>query len=236
MTTRPHEYRPDDFKDAHKGERVWLLGNGPSAREWTREDLAKLGGRIIGINRSWKPSDDGKFQGFQDTDYHCFVSGSHAYDVCAGKVRTGVVFLPEALRWVVQGSECDGHQPDRCFFRVLSGGYSPSAFRFDLDRGVMTKFAGYFSVQLAAWMGFSEIFLIGFDAGDRQGHAYDADPTKGRGTRDGHRRWFRGVADWANAKNARRPGCVRVLNCFEGSRIEFFERRSRDEVMEMLKT
>lgn len=230
---------PMEFQDKHKGERCWIIGNGPSARQWRSEDFRELGGVVIGINRSWMPSKDGAYQGFHESDYHVLVSGSHAYDLCNGKFKTRVMFMPRSTRWIVSRPECKGYgkrpeDTEFCFVGVLSGGYHPTRFLYDIDRGIMTKFAGYFALQVAAWMGFTEWFLIGFSAKDREGHAYDDDPGRGIVTRDGMRRWYAGVGDWAEQLNKRRgDGTMRIVNCDPDSAIEWFEKKSRAEVFEL---
>jgi hypothetical protein len=217
-----------DFKDTKVGKRVFLLGNGPPAREWAMADFKKLGADTIGMNRSWMDSPDGVHKGFQGTTYHCFVSGAHAYNLCDSKVRTGVTFAPRTLKWLIDSSECSCGCK-YAFVNVLTGGHSPTNFKFDIDRGVMTKFAGYFALQLAAFMGYGEIFLVGYSAKDREGHAHDDEPDKGMITRGGMVRHFAGAAMWADARQDKL-----IVNCDVDSAIEFFPRRSKAQVVEFV--
>jgi len=229
---------PQEFKETKKGKRVFLLGNGPPLRDWSMADLRGVGADTIGINRSWMSADAftdpitkkefEEHKGFQGTTYHCFVSGAHAYNLCDGKVKTGVVFSPIWLKWLIDSAEC-GCGCRYCFVNVLTGGHSPTTFRFDLNHGIMTKFAGYFALQIAAWMGYSEIFLLGFSAIDREGHAHDSNPDKGLITRGGMRRWFQGAADWANSKPDKT-----IVNCDPESAIDFFPKMGKEEVLERI--
>lgn len=218
----------DSIKDTKRGRRVFLLGNGPPLHDWTMAELKALGADTIGINRSWMASPSRDHKGFQGTTYHVFVSGAHGYSLCDGKVRTGLAICPKSLTWLIDSGEC-GCGCKYAFVGVLSGGYSPTSFKFDLNRGIMTKFAGYFALQLAAWCGYSEIFLLGYSAHDREGHAFDENPQKGLITRNGMRPWFRGAADWANAR-----GDVRIINCDPESAITCFPRYSKDDVLAQL--
>ena len=222
---------PAQFKDTKRGKRVFVLGNGPTLRQWSMAEIRAVKGETIGVNRSWKSSADGTHKGFQGTTYHCFVSGAHAYNLCDGQVKTGVTFCPRSLEWLVDSAEC-GCGCKYCFVGVLSGGYNPTAFRFDLERGIMTKFAGYFALQLAAWMGYSEIFLLGYSAKDYEGHAHDidpADPGKRKITRGGMRRWFDGAADWAKASGRT------IINADPDSAITCFPRMSKEQVLERIR-
>jgi hypothetical protein len=225
--TRGSALVPDDFRDTKRGKRVFILGNGPPLRDWNMDDIRNLGADTIGVNRSWKPSKDGKHKGFQGTTFHCFVSGAHAYDLCDGKVKTGVTFAPRSLTWLIDSNEC-GCGCKYCFVGVLSGGYSPTSFTFALDRGIMTKFAGYFGMQLAAWMNYSEIYLLGFSSKDYEGHAYDdqpEDPGRRKITRGGMRRWYRGAAEWATAKKKV------IINADPDSAILDFPRMGKEELV-----
>lgn len=215
---------PLEFKDRHKGERVWIIGNGPSARNWTMEELRELGGCVMGVNASWKPSPDGTYAGFQDTEYHSYVSGTHGYDVCKGSVRTGTVFMPRTSAWIVSDAKCKVDS-DFCLVGIMNSGYQPQRFRYDIDKGVMTKFAGYFAVQVCAWMGFDQFMLVGFSAGDYEAHACDDEPYKGRVTREGMRRWFQGVGHWALETKGKR-----IINCDPTSKIPYFDKLDKDEV------
>lgn len=225
----------NEIRDKKAGKRVFLLGNGPPLHEWTMEDIKGLGADTIGMNRSWRPRLDPKdpneiiHKGFQGTTYHCFVSGAHGYALCDGKVKTGLAICPKNLRWLIDSAEC-GSGCRCCFIGVLNGGYAPTNFTFDLNRGVMTKFAGYFALQLAAWCGYDEIYLLGYSAQDREGHAFEADPSKGLVTRQGMRRWFSGAADWANSRRGKL-----IVNCDEGSAISAFPKMSKKQVFERIK-
>jgi hypothetical protein len=107
----------------------------------------------------------------------------------------------------------------------MNGGYQPTRFRFDIDKGIMAKFAGYFALQCCAWMGFDQFMLVGFSAGDYEAHAYDNEPYKGRVTREGMRRWFQGAAHWAHATVGKR-----VINCDPTSQIPYFEKLDKEGV------
>lgn len=218
------------IKDTKKGKRVFLLGNGPPLHDWTMAEIKALGADTIGINRSWRPREDPEtkeilHKGFKGTTYHCFVSGAHGYALCDGKINTGLAICPKNLKWLIDSAEC-GAGCHYCFVGVLNGGYSPTSFKFDLDRGVMTKFAGYFALQISAWCGYDEIYLLGFSSRDREGHAFDADPTKGVVTREGMRRWFSGAADWANAR-----GDKLIFNCDPDSAIQYFPKLTKEQTI-----
>lgn len=219
---------PSELRDAHAGERCWVVGCGPSAREWTRREMTLLGGRVVGANRCWRPSKDGSYHGINDTHYHCWVSGAHAYDLCKGKIRTGTVVMPKSLKWIVTTGDCRAPRGQRyALIPTRNFGHGPTDFKYDIDKGIMAKFAGYFALQVAAYLGFTTWLLVGFSSKNYEGHVYDDEPERGVITRDGMRKWMRGVSMWAERKG------VRIINTDTESAIEWFEKKSKAEVYEL---
>ena len=112
----------NELKDGKKGKRVFLLGNGPPLHEWTMAEIKALRADTIGMNRSWKPSRDGKHKGFQGTTYHCFVSGAHAYNLCDSLVKTGHVIAPANIRWIIDcRSRSSGDGSIWCSWQARNG-------------------------------------------------------------------------------------------------------------------
>lgn len=229
-TTVTESRNIEDYRQRHAGKRVVLLGNGPTLRNWSQEEVDDMEGWVIGINRSWARSRDGSFKGFKGTDYHCFLSGPHAQDLADGCVSTRLAIFPRSLEFIVNCAE--SRFKDFITINQMASGYMPGAFEFDMSRGVSTKFAGYFAMQIAAWMGFSEWILLGFDAHDREGHAHDENPAKGLITRQGMREWNHGVKAWAD--NRKGAQAVTILNANPDSAIEEFEKVSKEALFERL--
>lgn len=225
---------PSYFREVHKGETVFILGNGPSLLEWTMPELRELGGVVIGINKSWMGREANEHgpahPGVNGADYHCFVSGNNVEEVITAKVDiTTCLFVPSDLKWALMRPE-NQYRGKWCAIERKAGGTVPGVFRNDVSYGFDANFAGYFALQIAAYMDFHTICLIGYDCVDRQGHHWDSDPYSGVITRHQMIPWIGAFAVYARA----RPE-LRVFNCSEKSAIPFFPRVPKREVADWLK-
>ena len=148
------------YKDCHKGERCFLIGNGPSLRA---EDLTRLHERgeiCFAFNRiynifdktPWRPTyyisqDEKMLQGCADT-----VDATYL----------GTKFIPINLKWyhAIQLSHAEWFLMKA---PVLDGG-KPLEFSDDLPSCLFNSATGmYTAAQIAAYMGFKELYLIGVD-------------------------------------------------------------------------
>ena len=192
-----------DFKNVHAGEKVFLLGNGPSlANVYDRLPELSKRGWTIGMNRSWMPPLDGSMSFF--ADYHCFVNASHAVDILNGSN------VPRLATFCLQGPGCENF----ITMRQIDGA-SHNSFRYDLEHGTDAPFAGLFALKLAFYMGFSEVWLLGYDACDK-GHHCDSLETGRRG----HAPWFAGAFQWQKQR-----GDISIFNASPESEITYFEKR-----------
>lgn len=126
-----------DFKGLHRDKRVFVLASGPSLAD---VDLSPLSRRIvIGLNRS--------FLAFATPHYHC-VMDQRLFDL-----------YPDELR----RARCLFTIPDRpCGIPIRLLG--SRGFSFDLEEGIYSGYTvAHFALQVAVWMGFAEIYLLGLD-------------------------------------------------------------------------
>jgi len=176
-----HGFGIIDLKDAFSGERVWLIGNGPSAESWTMEEMRGLGGYIFGMNRCWRKSPRTE-EGFDGTDFHTFIAGHHFDDMMAGRVHSGTCFIPSRFtRLMVPLSRWPpDKRKTKCPLVSISlrerwnssDGGRPFGYAFHRG-GVISTFAGHLAVALSVYMGFAEIILVGYDLNDGEGHFFD---------------------------------------------------------------
>ncbi len=150
------------FKNIHKGKRCFIIGNGPSLRI---EDLEKLKNEItFGCNSiyalygytSWRPTyyvaTDPTFckEMFSSIDsIHRMTEGTSA--IFTSILGCGYKFIDK-----VQNS----------FFLKTEYGFhgKGSYFSDDCEKSVYASgTVAYFMLQLAVYMGFDEIFLLGID-------------------------------------------------------------------------
>lgn len=147
------------MKDSHTGKRCFIIANGPSLRP---EDLDLLHERkeiTFGMNRIYKLFDQTKWR---PTYYVCedeLIAQSQQAEINAIEAREK--FIPIELKWY--------HDVDIKGARYFHLNYQqenqyPFGFSTDIAhqldcRGTVTCSC----MQLAAYMGFSEIYLLGVD-------------------------------------------------------------------------
>lgn len=223
-------------KDIHSGDRVWIIGNGPSAEQWTMEDFSMLGGVTFSTNRSWRvsPRTGACFRG---TDYHTFVAGHHFEDLMAGKVDTKMAFVPDryfkfmesrwpASRRKVKSTIVNTPISDTAWPSGKRG--KPFHYEFDRMRCV-ANFAGQLAIALSAFMAFSEIYLVGFDARDGEGHFFDKELVTNSPpgfSRQPMRQWFDAIAQWASESE------TTLVNTNPDSAITQLPTKTKEEVVD----
>ena len=225
------------LKNIHKGERCFFIGTGPSLRV---EDVQKLKNERVFIcnygialckELSFKP------------DYYLIVDSS-CYEDIKDYIDTNLVKTPividmldfkggiESLKDNREWLHLPGY---RAFFyveRLLKQRWS---FSKDVARAV---FSGgsvvYFCYQLAAYMGFSEINLLGMDCdyGKDELHFISVN-------RETDRRLKKNFI-WYNNNFVKMHQCaahyckkrgIYVFNLTRGGNLEIFERKNLEEVL-----
>ncbi len=148
------------YKDAFKGQRCFIVANGPSLRSEDLDLLASRGEITFGMNRIYKFFDK---TAWRPTFYVCedeLIFNESQADINA--ISAKEKFIPIELKWW-HGVEID----DALYFHLnyintgtqCKYGFSPDiAHQIDC-RGTVT----FTCMQIAAYMGFSEIYLLGVD-------------------------------------------------------------------------
>lgn len=138
------------FKDRHRGQRAFILGNGPSLKQ---TDLSKLQDEYtFGVNRIYMMFPDLGFP----TSYYVSIN-SLVIEQCAGDIRA--LPIPKFLSWrshsLIQPTD------DMIFLHTT---YSGPKFAGDA-RGRLWEGATVTNIalQLAFHMGFETVILIGVD-------------------------------------------------------------------------
>lgn len=135
------------FRNLHQGEPVAILGNGPTLAD---HDLARLTCKTIGTNMSWLKA---------LATYHVAVEHGQAGrdpGVYRGLDAMGRLF-------VAGGGWNIGH-----VMNILNPHHGAPEFSRDIEDGVVVSMDGcgsvvYVAIQLAAYMGFTPIHLLGVD-------------------------------------------------------------------------
>lgn len=151
------------FKDIHKGKRVFVIGNGPSLRSEDLDRLHENGEICLAANKihkiypktEWRPN------------YLCFIDAVGISSAIKEiEAFDGIVFLTDVYNRF--GTDF----PMKSDVNIVHQAadvidlYYPNkpGFSIDITKGVGTSFTvTYFGIQLAAYMGAGEIYLLGVD-------------------------------------------------------------------------
>lgn len=148
------------YQGRYTGRRCFLIGNGPSLRAEDLEALHQNGEITFAFNRIYNIFDQTRWRPtFYISQDEKMLQG------CADVVNAlelAVKFIPIQLRWYY-GIDI----ADACYFNMISQQYDdPENFYFSDDAAHRLYNAStcmYTAAQMAVYMGFSEIYLIGVD-------------------------------------------------------------------------
>ena len=223
------------YKNIHKGKRCFIIGTGPSL---TLEDLNALKDEItFAPNRIYELLDR---TSWRPTYYMCQDHNIiQTFGARIKEIDSDVVFLPVNYKNEFVGDKYK-------FFVLKEKNYYPKYADFSKD---VSKYIAqgytvtYGAIQIAIYMGFSEIYLIGID------HNYnitrDASGRPVRKNESGN--YSKGMSEYVNMKNlprveestiayevaekvSRQMG-VRIYNATRGGKLETFERVDLDNLL-----
>lgn len=153
------------FRDLHRGQRCFILGTGPSLKEI---DPAPLRGEVtFGMNAGFLVND---WLGFEPTYYAVdeFLVYHDRFQDIKEHVVDSTCFFP--VQFECHGFNRQNHHYVRTLYELDGRGDWP-AFSNDASRLVWCGgTATYFCLQLAWFMGFQEVVLLGMD------HSYARPP------------------------------------------------------------
>lgn len=135
-----------EFKHIHRGKRLFILASGPSLADC---DLSKLERRIVmGLNRS--------LLCYPNSHYHCCMD-HRLFDLHEDLMKkTRYLFTLEG-------------RP----FGIPIPFLGAEGFSWDLEEGIYSGYTiSYLALQIAIYMGFSDIIFVGLDLKHRQGNTH----------------------------------------------------------------
>ena len=241
------------YKGAYEGQRCFIIGNGPSL---TPEDLGLLKGEVcFAANRiyeiypftDWRPT----FYCVQDNKVSDLVA-PHADIPILSSQQT----FFRALTYDMKRDKYEKYAKHIAVVPIMS---QPAEAREDLSKRRFTMDADqyiydgdtvtYMSMELAAYMGFSHIYLLGVDATfprvrDKDGNLVENDNSKRahfyETVEDNFQRQselsymprdIQFAAYQAAEDFSRCTGKFRIYNATRGGELEIFERVSFDSLM-----
>jgi len=139
-----------NFRDKHKGQRCFIIGNGPSLQ---KTDLSFLKNEYtFGMNRIYLMFPDLGFS----TSYYISVN-SLVIEQCAEDIRR--ITVPKFLSW--RSKEYINPTEDTIFLHTT---YSGPKFARDIRSRLWEgATVTYIALQIAFYMGFDQVILIGVD-------------------------------------------------------------------------
>lgn len=229
------------YKNIHKGKRCFIVGTGPSQNV---DDLDKLTDEItFTVNYGYMAYEHTKWR----ADYYVLMddnagkvlenalSGSHEY--------AGVFTSPEIYNYVPNGKETmlvtdakELFMIDTIWNKLFPHIFPIIRFSDDISKKIYCgKTVVFVCIQIAAYMGFDEIYLTGIDCNYR-GNKQHSDVFYEELTANDKKRLvksgddmikqFEALAVILNKKN------IHVYNATRGGSLEAFERVNFDELFE----
>ena len=140
-----------DLHDRHKGQRCFIIGNGPSLRQ---TDLSLLKGEVtFGLNRIYL-----LFPELGFTTTYLVSVNELVLEQCAEEIKA--LELPKFINW--RARRWLANDPHTIFVDTDYTG--PEDFTADAAGRIFEGFTvTYVALQLAFYMGFDEVILVGVD-------------------------------------------------------------------------
>jgi len=139
------------YRDKHRGERCFILGNGPSLKV---TDLSLLKDEVtFGLNRIYLLFDEIGYA----TTYHVVVNNL-VVEQSINEISN--LSIPSFVSW--NSHEMLEYQPNMMFLRTL--GRDQPRFFTDITKGIWEgATVTYVAMQIAYFLGFEEVVLVGVD-------------------------------------------------------------------------
>lgn len=226
-----------ELKNSHKGERCFFIGTGPSLDVKDVEQLA--GEQVFIFNYGITLCDKISYK----PDYYLIVDPTCYRDVeqyiDTDKVKNSIVVDMVDFAGGITNIKNDEewiHLPGyRAFFYLQRALGTKWSFSNRIDKGV---FSGgsivYFCYQLAVYMGFDEIYLLGMDCD------YSKDKVHFISVNNETDKKLRDNAGWYNNTFLKMHSCaayyckkynVSVYNLTPGGKLEVFQRKTLEGVL-----
>lgn len=223
----------EKYKRKYAGESCMVIGNGPSLRG---EDLNKIYDNNMmsfASNSIYKVYDKTKWR----PDFHVFVDGIVFEEEKHKLTEESIFFMSSLFRDEREGLNIEYFSG---FFENYYPGY-PS-FAEDVTKGVYRgRTVTYIMLQLAAYMGFSTIYLLGVDFSwgedGRSSHFYtDTDEKYEARIRDNikYKKEYKKEVEHAyiSAKRYAETHNINIYNATRGGYLEVFERVDFDKIFD----
>lgn len=233
-----HHPELSKYKDIHKGKRAFIVGNGPSLRIEDLETLHKHGEICFAANKIYRIYNQTNWR----ADYLC-LTDHDVIDDCGEELDKlkieGEIFYGDCFH-----SHYVEENSDRQYIHLTYEEFYPNypGFSDDITKQVYQGFTVTYDIplQMAAYMGFKEIYLIGNDCTsvgevtDKRNHFMpdyykdgEAEKYKGRRTQT-----EKILKAFEKAELHSRKHGFRIYNATRGGALEVFERVNFDSLFQ----
>jgi hypothetical protein len=207
-----------DYKDSRVGESVFLLGNGPSLGEISLNKISNPA-QIITMNRSWDK--------FPATTQHVIIHDTHYLSKLPDWKPSRIFYcgspgsIPNDVWYKLKGVEFVF-----IWQRTIRSRIPVGAEFFDLDHGWKVTNTGALALQLAIYMGYSYIFLLGYDC--YGGHYHDSQGAETAVDHAAHVESFEYIAEQLKTISYR----PKIMNCSRNSKITMWPKLSFEDALD----
>ena len=226
INKKPPYYKLKQYKNIHKGKRCFIVGTGPSLR---MEDLEAIKGELsFSVNSivlsfgdtTWRP------------DYYA-IQDSFGYEKLKTAIKTanmpvvfngrsdktmtpkmnGIDYIPFPLNLLDHGKPGVHHlnRFSRNAYAVVYAGHSIT----------------YSCIELAVYMGFSEIVLLGVDCD----YSKSVNHVKAYSTQNDKNAAFLMMKSYVKAKKFADRHKIRILNATRNGKMDIFEKVALEEYL-----
>lgn len=220
------------LKQKYSGKRCFIVATGPSLK---LEDLDMIGNEVSFSMNSickwysktkWRPT----FYGIQD----CYVYQSLKNDIRKWYTDYSHVFVADRILEVDNSvsSEailfplnCYYHENEMEIDKYFSD-FSDNAYAVVYDGYSIT----YSLIQLAIYMGFSEIYLLGADCSYKKGQINHM-AESGFVDKNEEKNYDKMIVGYKKAKEYAETHNIKIVNCTRGGMLEIYERSTLESVL-----
>lgn len=219
------------YKNKYVGQRCFIVATGPSL---TISDIECLNGEItFGMNSiiklydktSWRPT----FYGIQDSNVYQKLQP----EILAVYRGASNIFVSDniANKYETHDSFClfpydavyhDNYLEIDKYFSM----FSADCYRIVYDGYSIT----YSLIQIAVYMGFKEIYLLGVDCSYKRG-AKNHIVESGNNDKNEEKNHEKMMTGYIEAKKYADKNGIKIINCTRGGMLEVFPRMTLDEVL-----
>ena len=223
---RYYNQRISELKNRYLGNRCFIVATGPSLKEEDLEVLSKNNELTMSVNRIYESGVD-----WSPTFYVCTDS------FLLNRSRDKIMRYPAKYKFIGDSASNfeDGEQTNLYNMHVVScGKFEADALLAFSDDAAQCVFCGftvtYSCIQLAVYMGFKEIYLLGVDCNySGKLHFYNSDQLEKK-IADHNENGM--IKSYKSAKKYADEHGIKIFNATRGGALEVFPRVDFDSLFE----